>query len=129
MIKTIGVTFLKFSFVGVLNAIVGAIVYYTVLFSLKTSPTTAYVLCYITGIFFSYFANKAKTFKDNTPFCVKQLTSFIIINIFACLLSLAMLSLAINCFHVSSEIAYFFAIPASLVVNFIGNFFWTFKKS
>lgn len=121
--------FLKFSVVGFLGTIVNLIVLYLL--------TEFFGVYYLLSAFFAFIAavinnfiwNKVWTFKEkfnHKP--VTKFGQFFFVSLIALGVNLSFLYLFTEVFGIYYLVSQVFAIIISLVINFIGNKLWTFRK-
>ena len=120
--------FIKFSLVGVLNTGI----HYGVFYSLFEFVGLHYVLA--SGIGFclavtnSYFCNKFWTFKRRGSDVRREFVKFFIVNIVSLSINLGCMAILVELFAMYPPVAQLAAIGFTLVVNFLGNKFWTFRE-
>jgi putative flippase GtrA len=120
--------FVKFALVGVLNTAI----HYGVFYSLFEFAGLYYVLA--SGIGFglavtnSYFCNKFWTFKSRKADVRREFAKFFIVNIVSLSINLACMAVLVELFAMYPPVAQLVTIGITLVINFLGNKFWTFKE-
>lgn len=134
------VQFIKFNVVGLLNTGIDALVYYLLGTLAQWTFWPAKVVSYSAGVINSWFWNSRWTFREHdnkdkqekgtAEKGAKRFASFIVVNLCALLVSLGVLAI---CRRVTQAeptwwMNLFFATPASLIVNFVGNKFLVFRK-
>jgi putative flippase GtrA len=120
--------FIKFSLVGVLNTAI----HYGVFYSLYEFVGLYYVLA--SGIGFclavtnSYFCNKFWTFKRRGSDVRREFMKFFIVNCLTLSINLGSMAILVELFAMHPPVAQLVTIGITLVINFLGNKFWTFKE-
>jgi len=123
----LGKQFIKFGLVGVLNTGVQFIVF-VVLYRLFHVPMIlASGLGYLAGIANSYLINRVWTFQVAEKKQMGEFLKFFAVNLVAMAVNLGTLKLLVSQFGMLEELAQIFAIGSSLVINFAGNKWWTFR--
>lgn len=122
------IQFIKFGLVGVLNTLVHYLVF-LLLFRLVGVPMmAASAIGYMTGVLNSFFVNRKWTFKVSGDSSGSELVKFFTVNVVSLGVNLAALYVVSTWLGVLPEIAQVMAIFCTLVVNFSGNKWWTFKS-
>ncbi len=122
--------FIKFSLVGVLNTAVdfGIFTFLNFLFG-EEFYRISQIISYSCAVLNSYFLNKSWTFQAGHRFNLIEMTKFLTINLISLGVSLYFLTL----FHEKYQIGILWskvgATFFSVLINFIGNKFWVFKKA
>jgi len=120
--------FVKFALVGVLNTAI----HYGVFYSLYEFVGLYYVLA--SGIGFclavtnSYFFNKFWTFKRRGSDVRREFVKFFIVNCLTLSINLGSMAILVELFAMHPPVAQLVTIGITLVINFLGNKFWTFKE-
>jgi putative flippase GtrA len=120
--------FIKFSLVGVLNTGI----HYGVFYSLYEFVGLYYVLA--SGIGFclavtnSYFMNKFWTFKRRGSNVRREFMKFFIVNCLTLSINLGSMAILVELFAMHPPVAQLVTIGFTLMINFLGNKFWTFKE-
>jgi putative flippase GtrA len=87
----------------------------------------ASVVGYGCGVLNSYVLNKKWTFKTINVRSDVEFAKFFIISLAALIVNIATLKFLVVAIGIKPEISQILVIGFSLVVNFIGNKFWTFQ--
>jgi len=124
-----GSQFMRFGIVGVLNTAVQFLVFVLLFRVLHVPMILASGLGYIAGIVNSYLLNRTWTFKVRRRRETREFLRFVAVNILAMGVNLGTLKFLVATWAVVPEVAQILAIGASLVVNFAGNKWWTFRES
>ena len=123
------VQFVKFNLVGVLNTLVDIGVY-ALLTAIGLNPYVAQVISYACGVLNSYLFNTLWTFKKEKRRTEREFILFVCVNLVSLGVSLGMIYAAKHYLHVEDAlIQKLIATPVAMVVNFIGNKLFVFKKS
>ncbi len=107
-------------------------IHYGVFYSLYEFVGLYYVLA--SGIGFclavtnSYFFNKYWTFKRRGSDMRREFVKFFIVNIVSLSINLACMAIVVVLFAMYPPVAQLVTIGVTLVVNFTGNKFWTFRQ-
>ncbi len=124
-----GKQFIKFGIVGVLNTGVQFAVFVLLFRWLNLPMLIGSGLGYLAGIVNSYFINRFWTFEVKGKRDKREFFRFFMVNIVSMGVNLGSLKLLVEQGSLLPELAQVFAIGSSLVVNFIGNKFWTFRAT
>lgn len=123
-----GKQFVKFGLVGVLNTAVQFVVFYFLFRQFHMPMMVASGLGYVAGIVNSYLINRVWTFEVKEKKQAGEFMRFVAVNIVSMGVNLGALKLLVVYGGLLPELAQVLAIGASLVVNFIGNKWWTFRS-
>jgi putative flippase GtrA len=122
------IQFTKFSLVGLLNTAI----HYGVFFCLYRFMGVHHLIASGIGFCFavtnSYLINKYWTFKSRASDVRREFTKFLIVNLLSLSVNLASMAILVELLSIHPPIAQFVAIGFTLLVNFLGNKFWTFRK-
>jgi putative flippase GtrA len=118
--------FLVYSGVGLLNTAVHFVVFVSLLRGVGVPILVASAIGYAAGVANSYVLNRIWTFAVTTPANALEFGRFALINITSLLLNLAVLK-QLTSMGLMPELSQIVAICASLVTNFAGNKWWTFR--
>ena len=119
--------FIKFSIVGVFNTGVHYGVFYFLYNSMGMYHLAASGVGYCTGVLNSYVWNKLWTFRRRGSNIREEFSRFLVINFLSLGINLAVMAMLVEVMSVRPTIAQLPAIAFALVVNFLGNRFWTFR--
>ena len=117
--------FVKFMIVGLSNTVITFFVYAITIKLIKLHYLLASTLGYVFGLINSYIWNLRWTFKSNHS--NRILIKFILVNFVALSVNLISMRVMVEKIEMNEFIAQIIAIGISLIVNFGGNNFWTFK--
>ena len=108
--------FVKFIFFGGLNTLLCFVIY---CFGIKLgfNYVAANSLSWIIGVLVAFMLNKTYIFKSRYQH--KKLLLFVGSNVLSLIISLAMLSILIKCFHVNTILASIISIPCVVAANFL----------
>ena len=119
--KLLGIKFIKFGLVGCLNTLVDLIVF-TLLNAIFHIYYLAKIVSYACGVLNSYFFNTRWTFREEHKKSAGEFVLFVVINLVSLGVSLGMLYVCRNVFHIRIDfLSNLIATVVSLVVNFLGN--------
>ncbi len=123
-----GKQFIRFGIVGVLNTAVQFVVF-SALFRLFSLPMLlASGIGYLAGIVNSYLLNRVWTFEVSNQRRTSEFMRFVAVNLVAMGVNLGVLKILVESRDLVPEVAQVLAIGSSLVVNFCGNKWWTFRE-
>jgi len=134
-----------FSIIGVLNTSIdiGVFIFLKYIFNIDNQSDWIIVInliAIIIAIIFSYLANKHFTFQNKAKTNTKEVSSFLIVNLFSFLVNTSILIITIRILPLTMNIPFipFLIDPAligkilgtagSMIVSFIGYKFFVFKK-
>jgi putative flippase GtrA len=121
------IQFIKFSLVGVLNTAI----HYGVFYVLYSVGEFYYLLAsgvgFCVAVTHSYILNKFWTFKRRGSRVREEFIKFFIVNIFSLAINLSGMAIFVELLAVQPPIAQMITIGLTLVINFLGNKFWTFR--
>ena len=120
------VKFVKFNAVGLLNTLIDFVVY-SILTAVGMNFAVAQVISYGCGMVNSYFCNSRWTFRDKKD-SAGRAAAFVLVNLAALGVSIGILALCKSWWGLEEMLAKLIATPFSLVVNFVGNRLFVFKK-
>jgi putative flippase GtrA len=118
----------KFGLVGVLNTGIHYATFYVLFAFFGVHYLYASVIGYLAGLINSYFLNRGWTFQAGAKKKSLEFTQFVLVNLIALGVNLAVLELFVGFGGIRPEVAQIFAILFSLTANFLGNKFWTFRS-
>jgi putative flippase GtrA len=121
--------FIKFSLVGVLNTAVdfGIFTFLNYLFG-EQHYRISQIISYSCAVFNSYYLNKSWTFQADRRFNLIEMIKFLAINLISLGVSLFFLTLLHEKYQIEILWSKVGATFFSVLINFIGNKFWVFKK-
>jgi len=119
--------FLAFSIVGVINTVVHFAVFMLFLRLFQVPLLIASTIGYCAGIVNSYCINRLWTFKVRSRATVQEFLRFTTVNLLSLGANLVLLSYLNTAIGLGPEFAQIGAIGGSLLVNFAGNKWWTFR--
>jgi putative flippase GtrA len=134
-----------FGIIGVLNTSIDIGVFMSLKYIFQINNQSNWIviinlIAIVLAIIFSYFANKYFTFQHKSKTDAKEITSFLIVNLFGFLINTNILRLAISLLpsEISFSLIPFLIDPAligkilgtagSMIVSFIGYKFFVFNK-
>ncbi|WP_321371079.1 GtrA family protein [uncultured Desulfuromusa sp.] len=122
------IQFIKFSLVGILNTLVHYLVFYLLFRVAGIAMILASAVGYMTGVLNSYLINRKWTFKPSGSGAGAEFIKFFVVNLVSLGVNLLSLQFLVSALGMLPEIAQVLAIFCSLLVNFSGNKWWTFKQ-
>ncbi|MCX6722946.1 MAG: bifunctional glycosyltransferase family 2/GtrA family protein [Candidatus Staskawiczbacteria bacterium] len=120
--------FLRFAVVGLSGTIINFIIFYCFTEFLKVYYLLSAIFSFIFAMTNNFILNKFWTFKKPGVIFGQEFAQFSLVSVIALLLNLFLLYFLTEVMGVYYLISQVFAIIPSLIVNFLGNKFWTFKK-
>ena len=119
--------FMKFIVIGIISTILNYSLFYILYIFISLHYVIAASLGFILGVFAGYKFNKSWTFdvKEKNKFFVHK---YCIVYVSSLLTGLIFLFLLVENFNFIAEIANFFMIGLTTILNFIGTKYWVFKK-
>lgn len=119
--------FAKFSLVGLLNTAIHYGVFYCLYRFMGFYHLLASGIGFCFAVTNSYFINKYWTFKSRGSDVRREFMKFLIVNLLSLSINLASMAILAELLSIHPPIAQLVAIGFTLLVNFLGNKFWTFK--
>ena len=116
----------KFSFVGLLNTVIGYGAF--LLFLNYTNYMVSLIIAHIIGVFHSFIWNKYWTFKSDKI----KIDEFIKFNLVYAVVFVAnafVLIILVNILNVNPAIGQLIALPIVTAISFTGHKYWSFGKS
>jgi len=117
----------KFLIVGLINTGIHYVVFLLLYRLIDVNYLIASVVGYSCGLLNSFILNKRWTFKTINVRKDIEFVKFIIVNVVALAVNIAALRFLVEAMGIKPEISQIAAIGFSLVINFLGNKFWTFQ--
>lgn len=122
------IQFVKFLVVGCINTGLHYAVFYTLYTYLGVYYLLASTIGYSVGLVNSYVLNRTWTFRSQMENQKAQFARFIGVNFMSLAVNLGALKLFVAAGGLPPELSQVLAIAFSLMANFIGNKFWTFRS-
>lgn len=119
--------FVKFSIVGVINTGIHYAAFLLLYRIVNINYLIASVMGYCCGLLNSYLMNRKWTFNSGAVAKQNEIIKFLVVNVTALGINVASLRLLVESLGIKPEISQLASIGFSLVVNFIGNKYWTFR--
>jgi len=119
--------FIKFSIVGLINTGIHYTVFLLFYRIVSINYLIASVMGYCCGLLNSYLMNRKWTFNSGAVDKKNEFFKFIAVNVTALGINVASLRLLVESLGIKPEISQLASIGLSLIVNFIGNKYWTFR--
>ncbi len=121
--------FFKFALVGFIGTIINLLVLYSFTEFLKIYYLISAVFAFIISATNNFILNKIWTFKENIKHkFLNKYFKFLFVSIAALLVNLFFLYIFTEFLEIYYLVSQVFAIGISLIINFLGNKIWTFKK-
>jgi putative flippase GtrA len=121
--------FFKFLIIGVSNTLINLSVLYLCTEILKIYYMISAVIAFLFAVTNSFILNKTWTFKEKIyEETTKKYFKFMIISVIALLVNLYILYSCTEFLHIYYLFSQMIAIGTNLIINFLGNKLWTFKK-
>lgn len=120
--------FLIYACVGVINTAVHFAVFILLLRVFGVPVLAASTVGYAAGVANSYFMNRLWTFAVTTRVNGMEFGKFVVVNLVAWALNLAVLQYLTTVVGLGPEVSQVLAIGVSLVANFAGNKWWAFRS-
>ncbi len=118
---------MKFSLVGVINTLIHYALFYLFYSLFGVYHLVASTLGFIAAVINSFLLNKYWTFRSSSPQLATQFLRFFSVSLAALLINLATMALLVEWYMVDPLIAQLAAIGFTLLVNFAGNKWWSFR--
>lgn len=118
--------FIKFSIVGVSNTTLSFMVFFLLYKVAGTYYLLSSLFGYLAGLGNSYLWNLRWTFRRRHS--GKIFVKFFLVNILALFSKLLVLNLLVERFFIRTSLAELMVIGLSIIINFVGNNFWTFRE-
>ncbi len=127
--KKITTEFFKFAFVGLLGTILNLLVLYSFTEFLNVYYMFSAIVAFVISATHNFILNKIWTFKENMKDKItSKYLKFFSVSIVALLVNLLFLRIFTESFGIYYMISQVLAIGIALIINFLGNKMWTFKK-
>lgn len=121
--------FIRFSIVGVINTLVNLAVLFVLTEFFGVYYVISAVFAFIAAVTNSFVLNKTWTFKYKTKNNLsKKYTQFFMVSIIAFIVNLLILYFLTEYLHFYYMTSQIIGIIFNLIINFLGNKLWTFKK-
>ncbi len=123
------VKFIKFNIVGVMNTALDLGIF-ALLTWVGLGEGLAKTVSYSCGVLNSYFWNSRWTFKQEHKKSAREFLLFVLVNLVSYAVARIVLQGSLTWLHIeNANIRNLIATPVSVIVNFIGNRLFVFKKS
>lgn len=120
--------FVKFAMIGGLNTAVHYLIFLVLFRFVGIYYIAASAIGYCAGITNSYFFNRRWTFRSEETRQGGEFGKFTLVNVASVAVNLWVLQYCVGQLMMRPEFGQIGAIGFSMVTNFIGNKFWTFRK-
>lgn len=123
------VKFVKFNIVGVMNTALDLGIFALLTWA-GVGEGLAKTVSYSCGVLNSYFWNSRWTFKQEHKKSAREFLLFVLVNLVSYAVARIVLQGSLTWLHIeNANIRNLIATPVSVIVNFIGNRLFVFKKS
>lgn len=123
------VKFIKFNIVGVMNTALDLGIFALLTWA-GLGEGLAKTVSYSCGVLNSYFWNSRWTFKQEHKKSAREFLLFVLVNLVSYAVARIVLQGSLTWLHIeNANIRNLIATPVSVIVNFIGNRLFVFKKS
>lgn len=120
--------FIKFAIVGFVNTGIHYAVFIVLFRVFGFHYLAATSIGYCCGMLNSFVLNKRWTFALSEKKNIVMLLKFVLINLIALYINNSSLNYFVRNMKMAPEIGQIFSIAFSMVVNFLGNKYWTFRR-
>ena len=124
--------FIRFALIGVSNTAVHYAVFALLVTLFSMQYLIASAIGYVCGLINSYLLNRSWTFRARARPMKRRVGEFVrfgLVNALALTVNLLVMRGLVELMSVTPYISQLFAIGLALVVNFLGNRFWTFRAA
>ena len=119
---------MKFSLVGLLNTAIHYGVFYCLYRFMAVYHLLASGIGFCFAVTNSYLINKYWTFQSRGSDIRREFMKFLTVNLLSLSINLASMAILVELLSIHPPIAQFVAIGLTLLVNFLGNKCWTFRR-
>ncbi len=127
--KKITSEFFKFAFVGLLGTILNLVVLYSLTEFLQIYYLLSAIVAFVVSATHNFILNKIWTFKENMKDRItSKYLKFFSVSVVALLVNLFFLRVFTESLGIYYMVSQVLAIGMALIINFLGNKMWTFKK-
>lgn len=119
--------FLKFALVGLLGTLINFMILYFLTDIFKIYYMFSAFVAFLVAMTTNFVLNNGWTFKNNSNYIAKKYLKFFVVSVFALIVNLFFLYFFTEKCGFYYLISQIFAILPSVVINFLGNKFWTFE--
>jgi len=121
--------FVKFTCVGLIGTLVNIFILYLLTDHYNVYFMLSAVVAFGVAVTINYILNKIWTFSENFNFnLINKYFNYIIVSLIALIVNLFFLYLLTKYFKIYYILSQIISIGLSLIINFIGNKIWTFRK-
>ncbi|MGF7049232.1 putative flippase GtrA [Paenibacillus sp. DS2015] len=119
---------IKFIIVGVLNTIVGFLVYAGYIHFIRNNYLEALICSHVIGVAHSYLWNNRWTFQQR-KYNARSAVKFVSIYVVTFFVNLFLLAILVDTIELDKLIAQAIALFLTTLVSFFGHKYWSFKAS
>ena len=121
------IQFVKFALIGLLNTAVHYAVFIACYRIININLIMATTIGYCAGMLNSFLMNRSWTFQMSGRFKFSEFYRFVAVNLVALIVNSLSLYFFVAVCGIVEEVSQIVAIVFSLLINYIGNKFWTFN--
>lgn len=118
----------RFLVVGILNTIVGYIIYFLCLRFFHLNYIISLLFAHILGVVHSYFWNSKWTFKSGS-YTYKNLAKFVGVYVSSFTINLLVLYIMVDFLRINPLFSQVVALFITTLISFVGHKYWSFKTS
>lgn len=127
--KRVTFEFIKFACVGLVGTFINVSILYYLTDYYRVYYMLSAFIAFVVAVTFNYIFNKIWTFKEKIDYkLISKYFNFLVVSLMALFVNLIFLYIFTEFFKVYYLFSQVIAIGLSLIINFIGNKIWTFRK-
>lgn len=119
---------IKFIIVGVLNTVVGFLVYAAYIYFIHNNYLQALIVSHIIGVAHSYLWNNKWTFQQK-KYNARSAVKFMSVYVVTFFVNLFLLAILVDTIEMDKLIAQAIALFLTTLVSFFGHKYWSFRTS
>ena len=120
--------FIRFSLVGVINTLLHYLVFFVLFDRFGVFHLLASTLGFVVAVINSYLMNRYWTFQATGRGVYIEFARFFTVSVVALMVNLMCMALLVEWFGIYPPYAQLLAIVLTLIVNFLGNKYWSFRQ-
>jgi len=129
-LRETAVHFIKYSFVGFLNAIFAIIVYFLLLKILRINYLISFSISWVSGVLLTYIINFIWVFRPGDKINFKnRLWKYVLIYGVSYIINLVLLKTIVDLVQTDPFFVQLFILPMVVVINFAGIKYWALKPA